>query len=230
MTTKFKTVKPPKDGLWRVGWKGKHLDFYRPEPQFPPPPHEPRHRFDDLLGHTATGYFATTPQGAFTETALNYRPDPDIAAMLPGDDSIGPGNLPAKFRHDRLLVHANLTPTPIRPDLAFVDLEDAGNLATLTNDLSEILAVMKIDRLTLGHVHGDSRVLTSMIASRLMHDQNDNGVHPYSGARYFSKYGANHECWVAFEGTEPILIEALAIQANNPDLRAVAKELGLNFH
>jgi hypothetical protein len=225
----YQLTQLPLDDLWRVGWQSNPTRFRTPGPPGIPVPSS-RGRFDDLLGHVATTYLAWTPQGAFTETALQHVAKPGLDSLLPDDDSIGPNTLSARFRTDRLLVNVALTATVERPTLDVVDLQHSETLAALDSNQRELFSRLGVPRLTLAEIHGGDRVVTNAVASALMHAEDEDGNYRYAGARFTSKYGSNHDCVVVFAGVNVSLKSASPIEADNEDLKAVAREFGLTVH
>lgn len=230
MIDKLHTVTPPKDGVWRVGRKDNPVAFSKPESPSLGEEISPRNRFDDLLGNMPTSYYSSTAEGAIAETAVPLRTKPVRADLLPEDDTMGPSTVPAAYRKGRVLVQAQLAETQERPNLKFVDLQDAENLAQISLEFADLFAYFKLDQVTLAEIHGTDRRITSAIASAIMHATDSSGIPLYAGARYFSKFGQDYENWVIFDGVKTLLIEARPIELTDPALIAAAKRLKLRFH
>lgn len=229
----LKTVQPPvNEGVWRIGRKTDPFAFSRPaEPLLETgKPASPRRRFDSALANFSTGYFATQREAAFAETMALYRPDTEFVELLPDDDSIGVGGLPADWRDQRLIVNARLEPSETRPYLDFVDLEDSETIAEINKDLKPILALFGIPNLTLGVLHSDDRIATSWIATYLELATDAEGHPRYAGIRYASKYGADLECWAVFEGVEIERRSIDVIHIDDSDLKKIAKRFNLRVY
>jgi hypothetical protein len=230
--TALTTVAPPEAGVWRVARNEHRLDFPQ---QVVTSPEEPGYRFDDLTGATQTLYFASSPEAALTEVIVNALiPKSDLSDLLPDDDTIGAGILSAAYLANRKLFKAEFAPSVLRPSRKFVDLELATNLAALSAELDPILRQLiglgPRARLTLADVHGENRVLTRGLATHIATQRDDRGVHRYSGIRYVSKFGTDHECWAAFSGTRPQALATEALDKHHPAVEAVARVENIRFN
>jgi len=146
-----------------------------------------------------------------------------------------PGTLNAGWRHARALYELKL------PNHGwFIDIQDAESLAALRRRLSHPLRVLDVSTLTLSHLTGEDRRLTTAIADWLWRVTLEDGQTAH-GIKYSSKYGSNWTCWALWMRSDSAdhQLTAQAIKSapgleirpcqNNPDLQSATNVLGLNY-
>ncbi len=143
------------------------------------------------------------------------------------------GTLPAAWRHERLIYQLTLP-----QDGWFVDIESADSVAVLSHALARPLAALGIDHLTVAHLRGEDRRLTTMVAEWVHGLVLDDGSQPH-GIRYCSKHGTDWSCWAVWlrhtdagkgRESEPTTADQGAYIEHcdqNPDLAAAARLFGL---
>lgn len=109
--------------------RGKDLEFSRSG-----------NRFDSPTEDFRTCYFATDPTACFGETLSRFRPNPALAEAAEEEGFMGIGQVPADWRHQRVLLRAELEPTEARPALQFLDVEARETREYLRGALGQMLA------------------------------------------------------------------------------------------
>lgn len=198
----------------------------------------------DVLDHR-TIYAGATAQGAYLETLQSLRLDPGASPRLGDlfdhDDEAGqtlldavtqewekcfggfiPGRIPSSWRHQRALYRLRLP-----RDGWLVDVGHSDSVAAVAQHLPEQLEVLNVSALTLEHIHGTDRALTTAIAEWIHGLVLDDGSLPH-GIRYNSKWGNEQACYAIWlraidDGkprlSEPTsLIETHDIEWDSPDL------------
>jgi hypothetical protein len=145
-----------------------------------------------------------------------------------------PGTLNAGWRHARALYELKL------PNQGwFIDIQDAESLAALRRQLGDPLRALEVSTLTMSHLTGEDRRLTTVIANWLWQVTLDDGRKAH-GIKYSSKYGSNWTCWALWLRSDSAdhQLAAQAIQSapglaigpcqNNPELQSATRVLGLN--
>lgn len=198
-------------------------------------------RFDDpgpALGFPQNQWFqtiyaATSPEGAFGELterrrvrgrAVNADAGSDRDAFL---DPKFPdhGTVTRGWRHDRQITQAR-----VRQTARFVDISHPRTMSFLLRSAAETLEPVlghPLDDLDLSDVMSRNRMLTQHLA-RYFHDLLGEEI---AGIRYLSRHSPEWECWALFadriEGKLEVG-ESRSIEADDPDLLAVARHFGLS--
>lgn len=177
----------------------------------------------DVAGHR-TVYGGSPRQAAYAESLARFRPalgmpltelfddedDPSTTVLAEVQKewesmlSWRPGLLPRAWRDDRL-EHTLTLPTTGW----FVDVEHAYTLRAVENALGHGLSAIASapEGLTVAHLRGEDRSITTTIAGWLRALTLDDGHRPH-GIRYGSKHGSNLTCWaiwlrVVDDGSDP---------------------------
>jgi hypothetical protein len=143
---------------------------------------------------------------------------------------MGIGQVPADWRHQRVLLRAEVEANQMRPNLMFLDVEARNTREHLRNALGSILAFYEIGELDVATVRGADRRITRWIAKWAYDARDDNGDRRFAGIRYLSRLDTAWECWAIFDETEIVELERQTIAQQHEDLQAVARSFGLTVH
>ena len=184
--------------------------------------------------------------------AADEEPDPDLRELFDEDSDHGstlaaiakdwqvrgymaPDQRAAAWRHGRCLYKLELP-----RDGWFVEITAANSIAVLAESRAEWLTTTFAEPLlTASHLLGDDRNLTTAAAGWVWSQVLDDGSLPH-GIRYSSKFGTDWCCtavWLrALDDTKDLAHEltrcvgSSSIEANDPDLRRVARLYRMRFH
>jgi len=222
-----RTVTAPA-GLWRVG---RAADPYSTKAPTPIGEDDVRggNRFDSADGNFSVRYFATLPEACFGETLATMRPSLAMQALVADEwrekGFMMTGNVPADWRHKRLLVTARL-------DGVFFDVEAAHSRLALEHQssLAKILAGYGVTHLDVPAIRGADRRVTRHIA-QWVHDQlNADDTPTYAGIRYLSRLNTDWECWAVFDRTAITEVDRITITARHPALEVITSSWGIVVH
>lgn len=223
-------IAAPKKGVWRVGRVQGPIEFAAPltgnELEYP----NVGNRFDSPTEDFRTCYFATEPSACFGETLSRFRPNPQLAAVADDDGFMGIGQVPADWRHQRVLVRAGFEATEHRPSLQFLDIEARGTREHLRRHLGPILAHYGHAELDVPTVRGNDRRVTRWIAKWAYEAHDEDGQKIYAGIRYLSRLDSKWECWAVFDDVGITEIEREPITRQNPDLLSISRSYELTVH
>jgi hypothetical protein len=223
-------VDAPAAGVWRVGRSQDPISFPDPpageELDYP----STGNRFDSPTEDFRTCYFATDPAACFGETLSRFRPNPALEDAAGEEGFMGIGQVPADWRHQRIIIRAQFAATLARPNHRFLDVEDMGTREHLRREIAPILAIYKHQDLDVAVVRGGDRRVTRWI-SKWAHEQRDSsGAAAYAGIRYLSRLNTAWECWAAFDDVGIVESAREPIMRQDPALLAIAKSFGLTVH
>lgn len=187
-------------------------------------------RWDDPLGSYRVLYASTLRVGTFIETLARFRPDLAVVAGLEeiegDDDAPSPGVVPRRWLQGRRIGEATIAG-------AFVDIGDAGSLATLRVHLAARAihyGLSEIDAATI-RLHAPRRFTQEV--SRLLYEcHEDHGGS--AGIRYRSRLGDQFVNWAIFEpppdtGPELPPGSSREIEPDDPDLLEALRLLNLKL-
>lgn len=224
-------VYPPGGGIWHVG-RDVDVDLtYRPVDRADDDNPRGGNRYDSYSGNYGTLYFATDLKVCYCETLARLRPNPELTELVEEEwessHKMGPGSLPADWRHTRVESRVSL----VRP-LPFADVAHAETIVALNQDHGLMAGLARFDvvEIDLGNLAGKDRRVTRYIAEFLAAARDDENQPKYSGIRYLSRLGEGFECWGLFEGTEFELVERRSIEKNSAELLHVARLYGITIH
>lgn len=143
--------------MWRVGRAQEPIEFPEPPTQNDLEYPQAGNRFDSPTEDFSTCYFATHPSACFGETLSRYRPNPLLAEAANETGFMGVGQVPADWRHQRVLVKVDFEATRSRPSLSFLDIEARGTREFLQRRLARILAFYDQAELDVATVRGGDR-------------------------------------------------------------------------
>lgn len=186
-------------------------------------------RFDSPTEDFRTCYFATDPVACFGETLSRFRPNPALAEAAKEEGFMGIGQVPADWRHQRIIVRVELFPTEARPNLRFLDVESIETRQRLRKDLANILTVFGYSDLDVATVRGGDRRITRWIA-KWAYEQRDDAGSAFAGIRYLSRLSSEWECWAVFEGVGIRETAREPINRQHPALLRVSKTFDLTVH
>lgn len=223
-------VTAPEGGLWRIGRASDPIDFPEPprgaELEF----RRAGNRFDSPTEDFRTCYFATLPKACFGETLSRFRPNPALAEAAEEEGFMGIGQVPADWRHQRVLIRVELKPTAARPSLCFLDIEARRTRDHLRKVLGPVLAFYELDDLDVAAVRGADRRITRWIA-KWAHDAMDAGGEKiFAGIRFLSRLDTRWECWAVFDDVGLVETEREPISRQHPALRTIASSYELTVH
>lgn len=224
-------VYPPQSGIWHVGRDVEEDLTYRPVDRADDANPRGGNRYDSYSGNYGTLYFATDLNVCYCETLARLRPNPNLAGLVRDEwessHKMGPGSLPADWRHTRVESRV----LPVSP-LPFADVANAETIATFNADRSLMAGLARFDviEIDLGNLAGKDRRVTRYIAEFLADARDGENLPKYSGIRYLSRLGEGFECWGLFEGTQFELVERRSIEKNSTELLHVAGLYGLTIH
>jgi hypothetical protein len=183
-------------------------------------------RYDDPQGQYRVLYASTERYGAFVETLARFRPDLALVAELEqitGSDHDAPtspaGLVPREWLANRCLGVASVT------HARFADVAHSDSIAHLRQALAPRLVPYGLDDFDGGDLRSRApRRLTQEI-SRHVYDQG------FAGLRYPSRLGDDIVNWALFEPPplQRVVTRAQRLRADDPDLRAALKTLGLTL-
>lgn len=106
---------------------------------------------------------------------------------------MGVGKIPAGWRLQRLLYRLQLPPSGW-----FVNIEASRSVATIWENIgSDLMALGLNEPLTVGHLRGENRKITTKVAEWIWHQRLSDGSLPH-GIRYGSKHGNDLSCWAVW--------------------------------
>lgn len=143
---------------------------------------------------------------------------------------MGVGQVPADWRHQRVLLRADVEANPARPNLRFLDVEARNTREHLRRALARILAFYEIDDLDVATVRGADRRITRWIAKWAYEAGDDNGDRIFAGIRYLSRLDSHWECWAVFDETTILELGRETITQQHEDLRSIARSFDLTVH
>jgi hypothetical protein len=222
-------VQPPAAGVWRVGRTRDPIEFPEPPAGEQLEYESAGNRFDSPTEDFRTCYFATDPVACFGETLSRFRPNPALADAAKEEGFMGIGQVPADWRHQRIIIQAKLAPTSARPNLRFLDVESLETREQLRKDLAGILAVYGYSDLDVSTVRGGDRRITRWI-SKWAHGQRADDGAAFAGIRYLSRLSSEWECWAVFDDVGIIEIAREPIRRQDGALLSVAKRFDLTVH
>lgn len=143
---------------------------------------------------------------------------------------MGIGQVPADWRHQRLLVKVDFEATTARPVLRFLDVEARETREHLRKQLGQILAFYDQGDLDVATVRGGDRRVTRWIAKWAFDARQKDGRRAYAGIRYLSRLDTKWECWAVFDDVEIVELTREPITRRNPDLLSIARSFELTVH
>jgi hypothetical protein len=143
---------------------------------------------------------------------------------------MGIGQVPADWRHQRVLVRADFQPSELRPSLRFLDVEARNTREHLEKLLAPILAHYGHADLDVATVRGGDRRITRWIGKWAFEAHDEAGQKVYAGIRYLSRLDSAWECWAVFDDVGIREIEREPITRQNPDLLSIARSYKLTVH
>jgi hypothetical protein len=221
---------PPRGGVWRVGRAQEPIRF--PDPLTGKDLEDPHagSRFDSPTEAFRTCYFTTDPRASFGEKLANFRPNPELVEAADEAGFMGVGQVPADWRHQRVLVRVDFEPTESRPSLHFLDVEARSTRGHLEKELARILASYDLTELDVPTVRGGDRRITRWIAKWAFDQRDEDDRGAYAGIRYLSRLDTNWECWAVFDDVGIGEIKREPITHQNPDLLSIARSFDLTVH
>ena len=222
-------VQPPTAGVWRVGRARDPIEFPEPPAGEELEYKSTGNRFDSPTEDFRTCYFATEPVACFGETLSRFRPNPALADAANEEGYMGIGQVPADWRHQRIIVQAKFAPTFARPDLRFLDVESLETREQLRRDLAGILTVYGYSDLDVSTVRGGDRRITRWISKWAYEQRGAEGA-SFAGIRYLSRLSSEWECWAVFDDVGIIEIAREPIRRQDPSLLSVARRFDLTVH
>ena len=217
------TARAPTAGPWRVGRNPEPLTVVAPKA------HDLRskragNRFD--IAGVGVAYFATKLEGCFAETLAELRPKPQLAVLVADEwraaGHLGPGLVPAGWRHRRTVVHVS-----VDRGYEFLDVEDVATHQVLRSELALGLAALGVDDLDVGTVRGADRRVTRLIADWAYQQETDDGYGRFAGIRYCSRLSSEWVCWALFPDAEIEPRAAFPVEREMPELVAIADRFKL---
>jgi hypothetical protein len=143
---------------------------------------------------------------------------------------MGVGQVPADWRHQRVLLRADLEPNEARPSLNFLDVEALETREHLRQQLARILAFYGLTELDVATVRGADRRITRWIAKWAYEAWDEDGERIFAGIRYLSRLNTDWECWAVFHDVEVVEREREPIMRQDPALLSIARAFGLTVH
>lgn len=217
----------PDKGVWRIGRDADPLALSGPLQPEEVLDCRAGNRFDSPTGDYGVGYFGSTPEACFAETLARFRPDTSLESLFDHDDSMGFGELPRDWRQARRLVHVKFAPSPTRPLLQFVDVEQSQTIRHLERALAPMLAYYGYPHLNVSVLRGGDRRVTRLV-SKYIHSQRGPDDAPlYAGIQYRSQLGSDWQCWAMFEGVGIERVSTRGIELQDPTFRKICSRYGL---
>jgi hypothetical protein len=143
---------------------------------------------------------------------------------------MGVGQVPADWRHQRVLLRAEVEANEARPHLEFLDVEARDTREHLRKALGGILAFYGIDDLDVATVRGADRRITRWIAKWAYEAWDDRGDRVFAGIRYISRLDSGWECWAIFDETTIHELGRETISRQHEDLQSVARSFDITVH
>lgn len=143
---------------------------------------------------------------------------------------MGVGQVPADWRHQRVLVQVDFEATKARPSLSFLDIESRGTREYLQKQLARILAFYDQAELDVATVRGGDRRVTRWIGKWAFDARSKDGQKAFAGIRYLSRLDTEWECWAVFNDVGIREIARETIDRQNPDLLSIARAFELTVH
>ena len=197
----------------------------------------------------STVYISDTEEIAFAEVLSGYalklgarhpmQKDADFQGMTldvymrsiaaEWGNHMGPGFLAKQWRDLRSIYKLTLSSTGW-----WVDVEHPDSIAAISAGIGEQLHTqLGLKQLTLGVLHGEDRVATTMVSTWIRQQVLVDGSRPL-GLRFKSKHGGGG-CWAYWlrrrdDGLDEINMtddDGAQIHINNPSLQTVAKRFGI---
>jgi hypothetical protein len=220
---RVKTVSAPRAGVWRIG--------RTPDPiQFPAPPRADQldyphagNRFDSPTESFGVCYFATDLKACFGETLSRFRPDPALAEVSDEEGFMPSGTVPADWRSQRIAVQVEFEPSPVLPEVRFLDVEALATRQTLQKEMGSLLAFYGHRELDVPTVRGADRRITRWIGKWAFEQRDQNGLPMFAGIRYLSRLNTEWECWAVFHDVGLKELTRQPIEREDPSLKEVAK-------
>ena len=185
-------------------------------------------RYDDPEASYRVLYASSRRVGAFLETLARFRPDLEVLAELDRieGDAEPPPAVPRSWLDNRLLGEATV-------EGRFVDVGDTTWLATLRGALAASAIRHGLDEIDAATIRLRApRVFTQQVSRFVYEQRDDRGA--FAGIRYRSRLGDDVINWALFEpapDTESPFVSttAAAIEADDPDMQAALRVLGLTL-
>lgn len=143
---------------------------------------------------------------------------------------MGVGQVPADWRHQRVLLRAEVETSQARPNLMFLDVEARNTRQHLRKALARILAYYDVEDLDVPTVRGADRRITRWIAKWAYEAWDERGDRIFAGIRYLSRLDSEWECWAVFDEVTVVELERETIARQHEDLRSVARSFDLTVH
>ena len=143
---------------------------------------------------------------------------------------MGIGQVPADWRHQRIIIRAGFAATFARPNLRFLNVEDMETREHLRREIAGILAIYKYPDLDVAVVRGGDRRITRWISKWAYEQRDSSGAAAYAGIRYLSRLNTDWECWAAFDDVGIVESIREPIMRRDPALVAIGKSFGLTIH
>jgi hypothetical protein len=187
-------------------------------------------RWDDPQGSYRVLYACTRRLGAFIETLARFRPDLSVVAGLnaiEGDnDAPPPGVVPLRWLQGRRIGEATVSGS-------FVDIGDAGSLATLRIHLAARAIHYGLSEIDAATIRLDAPRRFTQEISRLIYERHEEHS-ACAGICYRSRLGDQFVNWAIFEpppdaGLELPDADLHEIEPDDPDLLEALHVLGLEL-
>jgi RES domain len=187
-------------------------------------------RWDDPLGSYRVLYTSSRRLGAFVETLARFRPDLSVVAELNAiegdDDAPPPGIVPLRWLQGRRIGKATVPGS-------FVDIGDAGSLATLRIHLAARAIHYGLNEIDAATIRLDAPRRFTQEASRLIYEWHEEQG-DCAGICYRSRLGDQFVNWAIFEPPPDAELELgdsdlNEIEPDDPDLLEALHLLGLKL-
>ena len=188
-------------------------------------------RWDDPAGTYRVLYASSTLFGALIETLSPFRPDLDVVAGLRGiagdDEPVAAGTIPREWLEQRLMGVAEIVGT-------YADIGAAGSLSLLRVRLADRGVHYGLSDIDAAAIRLLAPRGFTQEVSRLVYEYRIEGVEPFAGVRYHSRFDDGTSNWAIFEPTSdtPPLSPSAGgrpNQADEPDAIRAAAVLGLRI-
>jgi hypothetical protein len=185
-------------------------------------------RYDDPESSFRVLYASSQRVGAFLETLARFRPDLELLAELArieGDDELQPA-VPRSWLDNRLLGEATVAGL-------FVDVGAATSLATFRTALAASAIRHGLDEIDAATIRLRApRAFTQRLSRFVYEHRDERGA--FAGICYRSRLGDDLTNWALFEpapdtGSPFVSTTAASIEADDPDLQAALRLLGLTI-
>jgi hypothetical protein len=177
-------------------------------------------------------YCATRRAGAYGETIVPFRKDPNVSAgveEIEDDEPLGPelkgGIVPKEFRSDRVI-----GTTRLNDGLLFANVGDGRTMTILRTELWNWVVELGLPDFDLSAATSKKRRLTQETA-RYVYELADAGHTFFAGIRYPSRLNADWELWAIFHDRmnhSPIEVAGV-IEEDDPELQEAARVLGVTI-